>query len=81
MIDRMFVADGVRWIVDYKTGDHGGGSVEEFLDSEQQRYSAQLERYGRIVAAQSAEPVMLGLYFPLLQGWRHWQASIEERVN
>ena len=81
VIDRMFVADGVRWIVDYKTGDHGGGSVEEFLDSEQQRYSAQLERYGRIVAAQSAEPVMLGLYFPLLQGWRHWQASIEERVN
>jgi len=75
IIDRMFVADGVRWIVDYKTGDHGGGSVEEFLDSEQQRYAAQLERYGRIVAAQSAEPVMLGLYFPLLQGWRHWQAG------
>jgi len=34
----------VRWIVDYKTGTHEGGDLEEFLDREQERCRAQLER-------------------------------------
>ncbi len=76
VIDRMFVDQGVRWIVDYKTGDHTGGAVEEFLDREQERYAPQLERYATIVASQSVEPVRLGLYFPLLQGWREWEPSM-----
>ena len=75
IIDRMFVDQGVRWIVDYKTGDHTGGAVDEFLDREQERYAPQLEKYAAIVASQSAEPVRLGLYFPLLQGWREWEPS------
>ena len=75
VIDRMFVEDGVRWIVDYKTGDHRGGAVEEFLDREQERYAPQLERYAQLVAIQSPEPIKLGLYFPLLQGFRSWEPS------
>ena len=75
VIDRMFVENGTRWIIDYKTGDHRGGGLQEFLDREQQRYTEQLERYARIVAEIHPEPVMLGLYFPLLQGWRSWQPS------
>ena len=71
----MFVEDGVRWIVDYKTGDHRGGAVDEFLDREQERYAPQLERYAQLVKLQYPGEIRLGLYFPLLQGFRSWQPS------
>lgn len=74
-IDRTFIdEDGMRWIVDFKTGTHEGGDPEGFLDREKERYRAQLERYARILQARDARPVRLGLYFPLLQGWREWEA-------
>ncbi len=45
VIDRSFIdADGRRWIVDYKTSPHAGTDVEAFLDREEERYRAQLER-------------------------------------
>lgn len=72
-IDRTFVDEaGTRWIVDYKTGVHEGGDVEGFLDREQQRYRVQLERYAALMRAMDARPIRLGLYFPLLGGWREW---------
>ncbi|MDT0618683.1 UvrD-helicase domain-containing protein [Salinisphaera sp. P385] len=70
VIDRCFVADGVRWIVDYKTGAHEGGDTEAFLDREQQRYRRQLEDYARLFAAVEDRPIRLGLYYPMLGGWR-----------
>jgi ATP-dependent exoDNAse (exonuclease V) beta subunit len=75
IIDRTFVdAQGRRWIVDFKTGSHRGGAREAYLDSELTRYRPQLERYGRIMASLDPRPIMLGLYFPLLDGWREWPA-------
>jgi ATP-dependent helicase/nuclease subunit A len=73
-LDRSFVDEaGIRWIVDYKTGSHEGGGREAFLDREQERYRAQLERYARLVAAlEPGRTIRLGLYFPLLQAWREW---------
>jgi ATP-dependent exoDNAse (exonuclease V) beta subunit len=72
-LDRTFVAEGARWIVDFKTGQHEGGDVAAFLDREQERYRAQLERYARIVGALEPLPVELALYYPLVPGgWRHW---------
>ena len=44
-----------------------------FLNEEQRRYSTQLENYGTLVARLARGPVWLGLYFPLLDGWREWQ--------
>jgi len=73
IIDRTFIdKDGVRWIVDFKTGPHSGGGVEEFLDREQQRYRGQLEKYAAVLQQLDPRPVKLGLYFPLLGGWREW---------
>ena len=73
VIDRTFVdAQGTRWIIDYKTGAHTGGRVEEFLDREQERYRPQLERYAGVMRKMDAKPIRLGLYFPLLGGWREW---------
>ena len=50
VIDRTFVDEsGVRWIIDYKTSDHQGGDIENFFESERERYQEQLERYARLM--------------------------------
>jgi ATP-dependent exoDNAse (exonuclease V) beta subunit len=74
-LDRTFVADGKRWIVDFKTSQHEGGRLSEFLDSEVARYAPQLERYAAAVAASDSRPVQLALYFPLLGELRAWSAA------
>jgi len=74
-LDRSFVADGVRWIIDYKTGVHQGGDAEGFLDREQERYRLQLDQYAELVSRLDNRPIRLGLYFPLMDGWREWPAG------
>ncbi len=75
VIDRTFVdPEGVRWIIDFKTSSHEGGGREEFLDREQERYRSQLEGYAEILRGKEDRPIRLGLYFPLLGGWRSWEA-------
>ena len=76
VLDRTFVdGEGVRWIIDYKTGSHGGGALEEFLDREQERYRDQLQRYAALMARMDSRPVRLALYFPALSAWREWAWS------
>ncbi|MDP8990361.1 MAG: UvrD-helicase domain-containing protein [Acidobacteriota bacterium] len=71
LVDRTFVDEGVRWIIDFKTSAHEGGNLQAFLDEQQRRYSDQMERYASILAA-LGNPVKVGLYFPLLDEWREW---------
>ena len=73
VLDRTFIESGIRWIIDYKTGTHEGGGVDTFLDNEQLRYRDQLESYARAMRHIDRHPIHLGLYFPLLQGWREWE--------
>ena len=76
IIDRTFVDEkGIRWIVDYKTSRHESGDIDEFLDLQQERYREQLEKYAGIMSALDDRPIRLGLYFPLLRGWREWAYS------
>jgi ATP-dependent exoDNAse (exonuclease V) beta subunit len=72
VVDRTFVADGERWIVDFKTGAHEGADPAGFLDGEVERYRPQLERYARIVGAlDPAHRIRLALYHPRVPGgWR-----------
>lgn len=73
VIDRTFVDErDVRWIIDYKTGEHLDGDRAAFLDREQERYRTQLETYGRIVRQLDPRPIRLALYFPLFADWRVW---------
>jgi len=73
VIDRTYTdAQGKRWIVDYKASSHEGTDVDGFLDQQQERYRAQLARYAQALA--QGDGAMLGLYFPLLAGWREWNA-------
>jgi len=77
VIDRTFIDEaGVRWIIDYKTSDHEGGDLENFFEAEKVRHKEQLERYARLMFQKDERPIRLGLYFPLLGGWREWGAPV-----
>ncbi|HTU45588.1 MAG TPA: UvrD-helicase domain-containing protein [Bryobacteraceae bacterium] len=73
-IDRVFRDEEDRlWIIDFKTSSHEGARVEAFLSEEQRRYRTQLDNYATLLARMEKGPIWLGLYFPLLDGWREWQ--------
>ena len=89
IIDRTFVEDngveetgvedngaggkGIRWVVDYKTSSHEGGSLDAFLASERQRYAPQLERYSAVLrSGGEVREIRHGLYFPALSEWIEW---------
>lgn len=68
VIDRLIRdAQGVRWVIDYKTSSHQGTDAQSFLDRERSRYAAQLDAYSAVLGG-----ARRGLYFPLLLGWREW---------
>jgi ATP-dependent helicase/nuclease subunit A len=76
ILDRTFIDEnGVRWIIDYKTSRHEGPNLDDFLDQEQQRYQEQLNKYAALMKGLGEDNIKLGLYFPLLQGWREWSYS------
>jgi len=70
VIDRSFVADGCRWVVDFKTSTHTGAGLEEFLESELERYRPQLSLYRTLASRTGPEPVKAALYFPWLGEFR-----------
>ena len=71
VLDRTFVdSSGVRWVIDYKTGEHEGGGLEEFLASESQRYAPQLEMYAEALKAGGEKrEIRKGLYYPAHSAW------------
>jgi ATP-dependent exoDNAse (exonuclease V) beta subunit len=73
-IDRTFVdEEGTRWMIDYKTAECPDVDVERFLDDESRVYREQLQRYASVLARLDPEhPIRIGLYFPLVAGWREW---------
>jgi len=79
-IDRSFIdAQGVRWIVDYKSTDTNTADVDAFVDEQvQTRHRAQLEKYGALLRELDrteyvdAPPIKLAVYFPLLKQLRSW---------
>jgi ATP-dependent exoDNAse (exonuclease V) beta subunit len=68
VVDRRIVeANGEHWVIDYKTSRHEGADTEAFMAREQERYAPQLGEYSA-----SLGNARMGLYFPLLKGWRSW---------
>ena len=68
IIDRTYVADGVRWIIDYKTGKHEGSDLEGFLKNEKERYRPQLEGYESLMRLTGeTRPIKKALYYPMHQ--------------
>ena len=78
VIDRTFVdAQGMRWIVDFKTSTHEGGGLARFLAEEEARYRSQLTRYAQLLRRfRPDRPIKAALYFPLLQAWREVETGV-----
>ena len=60
VIDRIFVTEGCRWIIDYKTARLPEAELLQRAES----YRPQLERYASLFATASV-PLRLAIYFPL----------------
>jgi ATP-dependent exoDNAse (exonuclease V) beta subunit len=70
VLDRTFIENDTRWIIDYKTSSHSGGDLEGFLNNETERYREQLQRYKNAAAITEIRPIRSALYFPLLDEFR-----------
>ena len=66
VIDRSFIDQGQRWVIDFKTGTHAGGGLDAFLQAERERYRPQLDLYRRLASRTGPEPVRAALYYPWL---------------
>jgi len=66
VLDRTFIDNGTRWIIDYKTSSHAGGDLDGFLENEAGRYREQLQSYKNALAMTETRPIKTALYFPLL---------------
>lgn len=71
VIDRTFVAEGVRWVIDYKTSSPARGeSRDAFLEREARRYQPQLRIYRELLRLRDERlPICSALYFPACDGW------------
>ncbi|MEZ5510914.1 MAG: UvrD-helicase domain-containing protein [Gammaproteobacteria bacterium] len=65
IIDRTFVEQGIRHIIDYKLAEPAG-DLNAFLAEETARYSPQLKNYREILTARDGKPCRTYLYFPLI---------------
>jgi ATP-dependent exoDNAse (exonuclease V) beta subunit len=67
IVDRTFVHQNTRWIVDYKTAEpNSGESFADFIDKEVALYKLQMNDYVQLFKKIEQRPIKAGLYFPLL---------------
>ena len=65
IIDKLYIDDeDQHWIIDYKTSTHEGSRLSEFIASEIERYSDQLNKYAVIYQNFSQKKPRVALYFP-----------------
>jgi ATP-dependent exoDNAse (exonuclease V) beta subunit len=65
VIDRTFIADGCRWIIDYKTVTlPAGADTTAYLNARTAEYRPQLMRYAGLFAHE-ARPLRLAIYYVL----------------
>ena len=74
VIDRTFIdEDAITWIVDYKSGIHGGGGLEDFMEQERLRYEKQTALYATLMKKKNpGHRIRRALYFPMFSGWCTW---------
>jgi ATP-dependent helicase/nuclease subunit A len=65
-VDRTFIEDGVRWLIDYKITERLGGDPRRFVEMQVEKYRPDMQRYARVLLAFDPRPVRCALYLPLL---------------
>lgn len=67
IIDRSFIDNGVRWIIDYKMAQPGPDeSKQDFADRQIVQYQSQLTHYAELYRRMENIPVKCALYCPLI---------------
>jgi ATP-dependent exoDNAse (exonuclease V) beta subunit len=69
VVDRTFIDQGTRWIIDYKTSAKPNGDVDAFVQQQIELYQPQLERYGKLFNELENLPQRKVLYFTELDLW------------
>jgi len=70
IIDRTFIDDGVRWIIDYKSSRHKPDqALEEFLQAQEIKYRPQLKRYAELFHGMEATDIKCALFFTAIPYW------------
>lgn len=85
-VDRSFIAEGVRWIIDYKTAEpQTSETITDFFTREMALYRPQLLNYAKLFAsAKEALPIKTAVYFVLLDRLVHtdeYPALAEDRAS
>lgn len=70
VIDRTFIEDDIRWIIDYKTAHDKNIKLEDFIAAEEDKYREQMYKYAEAMQLREDRPIKLGLYFPAVPAWR-----------
>jgi len=75
VIDRTFIKDDVRWVIDYKSSQPSKNEpLEDFLAREKQAYLEQLTDYFKMFSRLEKRKIIAGIYFPMLA---HFETVIE----
>ncbi len=70
IIDRTFIDQGTRWIIDFKTGQNDEQSG--------QRYRQQVDAYASLFTSRSKSPIQCGLYYLATSEWICWTYDISD---
>jgi ATP-dependent exoDNAse (exonuclease V) beta subunit len=62
IIDRTFVDNNIRWIIDYKTTQHSDDKFEKYK-TQLQLYQSVMEKFDPV------HTIKIGVYFPLNSEW------------
>lgn len=72
IIDRTFLEQGNRWIIDFKTGLHEQHTEEQ--------HRKQLHDYARLLATPTTQRIRCGLYYLASAHWITWDLSLEDVI-
>ncbi len=68
IVDRTFVVDGVRWIVDYKSAEpQADETLAKFIQREKMAYLSQINEYVTLLKVLDTRPIKAGIYFPMIK--------------
>lgn len=62
IVDRTFVENGIRWVIDYKTTRYEGDDLDGFLNARAENYRGQMARYASLYKAE-AGALKVAIYF------------------
>jgi ATP-dependent exoDNAse (exonuclease V) beta subunit len=80
-VDRTFVEDGTRWLIDYKTSPQEGGDLSRWVTMQVDKYRPDMQRYVRVVRAWDPRPIRCALYLPLLGVFREVEIASIARAE